>query len=81
MNLFGQPWMSPKLVQDIMGYKWKRISAGGVTLFASTWDPKEGDFLVGWGQSANCGELMLGAGAVSFLLYPSLFFNPSRTFL
>jgi hypothetical protein len=56
--------MTPKLVQDIMGYKWKKITSGGVTLFATTFDPKEGDFVVGWGQGASCGELALGAGAV-----------------
>lgn len=43
------------------------ISAGGVTLFASTHDKKEGDFLVCWGQAATYGELGLGAGAVRFL--------------
>lgn len=56
--------MTPKLVQDIMGYKWRHISAGGVTLFASTYDNKEGDFMVGWGQGAGYSELALGAGAV-----------------
>lgn len=60
--------MTPKLVQDIMGYKWKNISAGGVTLFATTCDNKEGDFMVAWGQGANYSELGLGAGAVRFLI-------------
>lgn len=64
----GQPWMAPKLVQDIQGYKWKLITSGGVTLFASTYDDKEGDFTVGWGQSATYGELALGEGAVSLAL-------------
>lgn len=61
--------MTPKLVQDIMGYKWKNITAGGVTLFATTYDNKEGDFAVCWGQGANCGELALGEGSVSHLRY------------
>lgn len=63
--------MSPKLVQDIQGYKWKNITAGGVTLFASTWDPKEGDFVVGWGQSATCGELALGEGSLKSATRPT----------
>lgn len=56
--------MNPKLVQDIMGYKFDLITAGGVTIFAHTNEPKEGDFLVGWGQGAIHGELALGAGSV-----------------
>ncbi|GAA5896848.1 uncharacterized protein JCM6883_007026 [Sporobolomyces salmoneus] len=59
----GQPWMKPKAVPDIMGYKWKIIASGGVTLFTHTHDPKEGDFTVAWGQGASYGELALGLGA------------------
>ncbi|KAK4701353.1 hypothetical protein P7C70_g4879, partial [Phenoliferia sp. Uapishka_3] len=66
----GQPWMTPKLVQDIMGYKFDLITAGGVTIFAHTNEPKEGDFLVGWGQGAIHGELALGAGAVKSATKP-----------
>lgn len=62
--------MAPKLVQEIQGYKWRNITAGGVTLFASTYDPKEGDFMVGWGQGAGYGELALGAGTVRPFLLP-----------
>jgi hypothetical protein len=72
---FTQPWMVPKLVQDIMGFKWQNISAGGVTLFASTYDSKEGDFVVGWGQNANYGELAFGAGSVR--LFPPVFTRTS----
>lgn len=57
--------MSPKVVQDLMGYKFSHVSAGGVTLFAATHDPKEGDFCCAWGQSAVYGELALGPSAVS----------------
>ncbi|GAA5942352.1 uncharacterized protein JCM15063_002979 [Sporobolomyces koalae] len=59
----GQPWMTPRPVQDIMGYQWKIISSGGVTLFAHAQDPKEGDFTVAWGQNAHYGELALGPGS------------------
>ncbi|GAA5958640.1 hypothetical protein JCM21900_004661 [Sporobolomyces salmonicolor] len=60
----GQPWMTPRVVQDIMGYKWELISAGGVTLFCSAHDPKEGELTVAWGQNAQYGELAFGQGAV-----------------
>ncbi|KPV78376.1 uncharacterized protein RHOBADRAFT_50849 [Rhodotorula graminis WP1] len=59
----GQPWMTPRAVQDIMGYKWEIISGGGVTLFCHAQDPKEGDFTVSWGQNAHYGELAFGQGA------------------
>ncbi|GAA5995085.1 uncharacterized protein JCM10292_004530 [Rhodotorula paludigena] len=59
----GQPWMTPRFVQDIMGYKWTHVSAGGVTLFCNANDPKEGNLTVAWGQNAHYGELALGAGA------------------
>ncbi|BGP44741.1 hypothetical protein JCM10450v2_000555 [Rhodotorula kratochvilovae] len=59
----GQPWMTPRAVQDIMGYKWEIISSGGVTLFCHAHDPKEGDFTVAWGQNAQYGELAFGQGA------------------
>lgn len=63
--MLAQPWMNPKPVQDIMGYKWEHISSGGVTLFCGAQDPKEGDFVVSWGQGATYGELALGPGSVS----------------
>ncbi|KWU46657.1 RCC1/BLIP-II protein, partial [Rhodotorula sp. JG-1b] len=59
----GQPWMTPRYVPDIMGYKWSLISGGGVTIFCHAKDPKEGNFTVCWGQTANYGELALGEGA------------------
>ncbi|GAA5861482.1 hypothetical protein JCM3774_000265 [Rhodotorula dairenensis] len=59
----GQPWMTPRYVPDIMGYKWSLISGGGVTIFCHAKDPKEGDFTVCWGQTATYGELALGEGA------------------
>ena len=57
--------MSPKLVQEIQGYKWRIASAGGVTVFGATHDPKAGDFVISFGQGAAHGELALGEGAVS----------------
>ncbi|BGP21475.1 regulatorof chromosome condensation family protein [Rhodotorula toruloides] len=59
----GQPWMTPRYVQDLMGYKCSLISSGGVTLFVHANDPKEGEFTVSWGQNAQYGELALGQGA------------------
>ncbi|GAA6011255.1 hypothetical protein JCM8202_003951 [Rhodotorula sphaerocarpa] len=59
----GQPWMTPRYVPDIMGYKWDLISGGGVTIFCYAKDPKEGDLTVCWGQTASYGELALGEGA------------------
>lgn len=65
--------MTPKLVQDIMGYKWDLISSGGVTLFAHTnarqekaggKENKDGVFTCAWGQSAIYGELAFGPGHV-----------------
>lgn len=66
----GQPWMTPKYVQDLMGYKWDLISAGGSTLFGYSRGEKDGDFTVAWGQNCTYGELAFGPGAVScaFLL-------------
>lgn len=52
-------------MQEIMGYKWGIISAGGQTLFCYTKGEKDGNFMVAWGQSAMYGELAFGAGAVS----------------
>lgn len=57
--------MSPRLVQEIQGYKFKLASAGGVCIFASCYDPKAGDFVVSFGQGASHGELAHGEGAVS----------------
>ncbi|CEQ38996.1 SPOSA6832_00479 [Sporobolomyces salmonicolor] len=68
----GQPWMTPRVVQDIMGYKWELISAGGVTLFCSAHDPKEGELTVAWGQNAQYGELAFGQGAVCLFFSHSL---------
>lgn len=72
--------MTPKIVQDLMGYKFELISAGGVTLFAATHDPKEGDFTCCWGQSALYGELALGPSAVrdSSVIYLSSLLTSSR---
>ncbi|KAK4058167.1 hypothetical protein OIO90_000906 [Microbotryomycetes sp. JL221] len=66
----GQPWMTPKPVQDIMGYQWDLISAGGVTLFASLYGEKEDDFTVAWGQNASYGELAFGPGATKSATVP-----------
>lgn len=63
--------MFPKLVQEIQGYKWRIISSGGVTLFASTYEPRDGDFTVSWGQSANCGELSQGEGSLKSYTKPT----------
>lgn len=59
--------MTPKYVQDLMGYKWDLISAGGSTLFGYSRDEKDGDFTVAWGQGCAYGELAFGPGAVSYL--------------
>ncbi|GAA6059089.1 hypothetical protein JCM10212_002060 [Sporobolomyces blumeae] len=67
----GQPWMNPRPVQDIMGYKWEIISSGGVTLFCHAQDPKEGDFTVAWGQNAHYGELALGPGSAKSSTKPT----------
>ncbi|GAA6007099.1 hypothetical protein JCM11491_001509 [Sporobolomyces phaffii] len=67
----GQPWMTPRPVQDVMGYKLELISSGGVTLFCHAHDPKEGDFTVSWGQAAQYGELALGAGAAKSSTKPT----------
>jgi hypothetical protein len=67
----GQPAMFPKLVQDIQGYQFQNATAGGVTLFASSYDKKEGDFVVAWGQSATNGELGLGEGALKSATRPT----------
>lgn len=68
-----QPWMTPRYVPDIMGYKWSLISGGGVTIFCHAKDPKEGDFTVCWGQTATYGELALGEGAVSLFVIAECF--------
>ncbi|BGP12669.1 hypothetical protein JCM10213_008806 [Rhodosporidiobolus nylandii] len=59
----GQPWMSPRAVNEIQGYKFRLVSAGGVTLFAHAQDKKEGEFTCAWGQNAQYRELALGEGA------------------
>ena len=59
--------MAPKLVQEIQGYKWRLVGAGGVTIFAATHDPKAGDFVISFGQGASHGELAQGEGSVSLV--------------
>lgn len=57
--------MVPKYMTDLMGYKLRCISAGGVTLFGVAEDDKEGGTItIAWGQNANNGELGLGMGQV-----------------
>ncbi|GAA6036645.1 hypothetical protein JCM8097_001269 [Rhodosporidiobolus ruineniae] len=65
----GQPWMTPRLVQDLQGYKGKLISAGGVTLFYHSSD--DGGLTVAWGQNANSRELALGEGAAKSATKPT----------
>ncbi|GAA6004324.1 hypothetical protein JCM10207_000669 [Rhodosporidiobolus poonsookiae] len=59
----GQPWMTPRSVHELQGFKFDLISAGGVTLFGHAHDPKDGDLTVAWGQNANYRELALGEGS------------------
>lgn len=59
-----QPWMTPRYVPDLQGYRFTLVSGGGVTIFCHARDAKEGDFTVSWGQTATYGELALGEGAV-----------------
>ncbi|GAA5835305.1 hypothetical protein JCM11251_006676 [Rhodosporidiobolus azoricus] len=67
----GQPWMTPKSVYELQGYKMALVSAGGVTLFAHAQDPKEGMFTCAWGQNANNRELALGEGAAKSATKPT----------
>ncbi|GAA5916794.1 hypothetical protein JCM6882_004169 [Rhodosporidiobolus microsporus] len=67
----GQPWMTPRSVYELQGYKMALISAGGVTLFAHAQDKKEGEFTCAWGQNANNRELALGEGAAKSATKPT----------
>ncbi|GAA5865477.1 hypothetical protein JCM8547_001258 [Rhodosporidiobolus lusitaniae] len=68
----GQPWMTPRLVHEIQGYKMKLIASGGVTLFAnSVGDKRDGELTVAWGQNAQYKELALGEGAAKSATKPT----------
>lgn len=66
----GQGWTSFRYMQALMGCKIRKVSLGGVTLFAVA-DELESSLIsqspfatmnVGWGQSASNGELGAGEG-------------------
>ncbi|GAA5972349.1 hypothetical protein JCM11641_002419 [Rhodosporidiobolus odoratus] len=68
----GQPWMTPRSVHELQGYKMSLISAGGVTLFThARADRKDGELTVAWGQNANSRELALGEGAAKSATKPT----------
>lgn len=55
----GQPWMYPKTLYDLQGWKFREIKGGGVTLFAVS---ENDQTTICWGQGALHGELGYGEG-------------------